>query len=342
MNAKGPDRISLSTALQGTPVTIFLQDSEGRFRWFENEQSVWANGNLVGMRADNVLDPASAIAFRQAKRTARQSGQQVTVELQALHTVALQGQPRFLKVTVRAVRDRDGTGHAFLCSAIDITEEKQREQTLRALMLEVAHRSKNMLAMVLSLASQTARTSSSVKGFSRALTGRVQSLAKSQNVITDSEWAGATFHQLVRVQVTDIVPEGAQPVEVDGDDLMFSPNAAIHIGLALHELVAQAWTKGTLIDSDGSISIHCFVDRDPTGAPVARLVWAEAFGESSRKHQEAADGFSRAVLERVVPGAVNGNARVKVEANTVRYDLTVDASEFRRLPKAAAEARSGT
>lgn len=328
MNERAPDRQSLSTALQGTPVTIFLQDVDGRFRWFENEQSVWARGDLVGLRDDNVLEPGSVAVLRDARHEAAREGRPVTVELQALPAVGLERHGRFVKATVRALAGRDGAIGGYLCSCVDVTEEYLREQTLRALMQEVTHRSKNMLSMVLSLASQTARTSASVAGFSRTLTGRVQSLAMSQNVITDSEWRGAAFRELVRVQVIDRVPSDTRGVTVSGDDLLFSPSAAIHVGLALHELIARAWQNGTLTGPGGAVSISCALARNEAGLPFASMQWEELFGPRGGLAQEP-DGFSRAVLERVVPGAVKGEAQLSITEDRLRYRLTIDRSEIR-------------
>lgn len=207
MNVHEPDHNSLAIALEGSPVTIFFQTADGRFAWFENQQSVWARKDLVGLSDADVFNGASASAFATAKDDARRSGQPVTLELQTLSSVAADGKDCFLKVTVRPACDEAGRTSGFLCSSVEITEEKIREQTFKTLLMEVAHRSKNMLAMVLSLASQTARSSRSVDGFVRAFTGRIQSLAKSQNAVTDSDWRGARFSELVKLQVTDVVPD---------------------------------------------------------------------------------------------------------------------------------------
>lgn len=332
MNGRTPDRHSLSAALQGSPVTVFLQDAQGRFRWFENAQSVWARGDLVGLRDDDVLELDSVVAFGQARDAAAQTGEPVTVQLQALPAVGLERHGRFISLTLRALCGPGGDTRAFLCSCVDVTDDQLREQTLRALMQEVTHRSKNMLSMVLGLASQTARSSSTVADFSRTLTGRVQSLALSQNVITDSEWRGAPFHDLVRVQVIDRMPAEAPRIVVNGDNLLFSPPAAIHIGLALHELVARSWRNGTLSGPAGAITIRCALGRNDAGLVTASMQWDEAFSPSGGPPQ-GPDGFSRAVLDRVVPGAVNGDAHLSIEPGSLRYRLTVDGSEIRtRMP----------
>ncbi|WP_306051764.1 PAS domain-containing sensor histidine kinase [Oceaniradius stylonematis] len=328
MNVHEPDHNSLAIALEGSPVTIFFQTADGRFAWFENQQSVWARKDLVGLSDADVFNGASASAFATAKDDARRSGQPVTLELQTLSSVAADGKDCFLKVTVRPACDEAGRTSGFLCSSVEITEEKIREQTLKTLLMEVAHRSKNMLAMVLSLASQTARSSRSVDGFVRAFTGRIQSLAKSQNAVTDSDWRGARFSELVKLQVTDVVPLGASRIEIAGDDPTFSPSAAVHIGLALHELVTDALVNGALLDSRGTIRIDCNILTQDGSTPVAEIRWTEE-RRVQPEDAETQKGFSRTVLERVVPSAVNGEAQLDVDNHTVSYRLSVNFTEFR-------------
>ena len=48
---------------------------------------------------------------------------------------------------------------ASITTAVEMTEQKRREQTLRALLREVSHRSKNLLAIIQSIATQTGRYS---------------------------------------------------------------------------------------------------------------------------------------------------------------------------------------
>src|SRR5690606_3788624 len=108
-------------------------------------------------------------------------------------------------------------------------------------------------------------------------------------------------------------------VILTGGDFVFSANAALHIGLALHELGAAT------MQSDAAI--HITADRMPqvdgyTAAPL-RLRWEDS--EVSAKDMHA---FSRTLLERIAPAAVGGKA-VFVVSNTGRsYELTIAPNEF--------------
>ena len=91
-------------------------------------------------------------------------------------------------------------------TAVDITEQKRREQALRALLREVAHRSKNLLAIIQSIATQTGRYSETVDDFLSRFRGRLQSLASTQDLVTSSDWRGAALQDLVLDRLPAIPP----------------------------------------------------------------------------------------------------------------------------------------
>ena len=90
----------------------------------------------------------------------------------------------------------------IVTTAVETTEQKRREQTLRVLLREVSHRSRNLLAIIQSIATQTGRYSSTIDGFLSGFRGRLQSLASSQDLVTSSNWRGADLGDLLLGQVS--------------------------------------------------------------------------------------------------------------------------------------------
>lgn len=81
----------------------------------------------------------------------------------------------------------------LITTGVNVTELRMREQVLKILLREVIHCSKNLLAIMQSIAVQTARFSDSVISFLKKFQGRIQSLSHSQDLVTDSNWKGALF-----------------------------------------------------------------------------------------------------------------------------------------------------
>ncbi|WP_158284704.1 sensor histidine kinase [Oricola cellulosilytica] len=318
-----PDKDLVLKSLSGSAVTIFFQDVEGVFRWFVNPQSLWATGDLTGQKEDVVLGSEALKKLQEAKRTVLASGERGAVEL-AVTPPNDTGDPRpfYIKLTIEPAFDAKRDVEGFVCSSIDISEQLKREQTLKNLLREVAHRSKNMLAMVLSLSGQTARVASTKDEFVRRFTGRLQSLAKSQDVITERDWHGSAFSDLVKRQVIDVVPFQDGHIEVTGEDPELGPNGTLHVGLALHELVTNALVHGSLTRPGGRVEINC----EDLGDYGFRLTWTESPRVISSAPK--AKSFGRTMLERIVPSAVNGQGTLDITDDAVIYSLDIGRTEI--------------
>ena len=103
--------------------------------------------------------------------------------------------------------------------------------------MKLATDPKICLTIVQSIASQTAYNSSGLDDFVSKFRGRLAALSASQDLVTESNWRGASFKQLATLQFMRYVEKGDSRVKVLGDDPILSPNGATHVGLALHELI---------------------------------------------------------------------------------------------------------
>ncbi len=219
----------------------------------------------------------------------------------------------------------DDADRTIVVTVMDTTERRSREQTLKVLLREVAHRSKNLLAIIQSVANQTGRFSGTIDDFLTRFRGRIQSMASSQDLITSTNWRGASFRDLVRGQVVRYVADPERAVRVTGPDLSLNPNASLHLGLALHELIVNSVSHGQLADPGGFIEIS--VRPDESGdAGVFVLEWRERVTRSGT--EEAIKRFGSAALERVVPAALNGTAEFHIGEHELRYRLVIPAENF--------------
>ena len=118
---------------------------------------------------------------------------------------------------------------------------------MRALLREVSHRSKNLLAIIQSIATQTGRYSGTIDSFLSRFRGRLQSLASSQDLVTSSNWRGADLRELVLGQVGRYVADPTRAHAASKAPIPISiPMRRLHIGLALHELAVNSVSYGAL------------------------------------------------------------------------------------------------
>jgi two-component sensor histidine kinase len=72
----------------------------------------------------------------------------------------------------------------------ELARRERREDHIRALLRELAHRSKNLLTVVLAIAQQTATCSHSVDEYGARLSSRMRGLAFTHDLIADEDWKG--------------------------------------------------------------------------------------------------------------------------------------------------------
>lgn len=295
--------------------------------WFENLQSVWASYDMIGRLYSEAFDQDGENTLKEALEASSGPDDPQTIVVKTKVDAIDQGRARTLKIVLRRVLNEEGVRRGAICSSVDITEEVRQTEIHRVLMLEVAHRSKNLLAMVLSLAAQTARSAPNIKSFLARFTGRIQSLAKSQDVITEMNWTGVGWLDLVRKQVTSVVPLGTIRISLEGDNLTLSPNASTHIGLALHELVSRSLAIGALSQPDGAVRIS-LEKSDDADASFAVMRWQDNIAGDGEACDNVEDNFSKTLLSRIVPSAVGGHAKLEVDENGLSYMLTIQKTDY--------------
>ncbi|MEP0323007.1 sensor histidine kinase [Bauldia litoralis] len=198
-------------------------------------------------------------------------------------------------------------------------------------MREVTHRSKNLLAIVMSLAAQTSRTARTVDDFLDRFNGRVQSMSRSQDLITEANWRGAQLSELIATQVESFAARGRQQVGLDGRDYYLKPNAALYVGLALHELAVNSVQTGALATPNGRVSVAVmalpgFNDQTDPTAPALSLTWSET-GEGPIEEPDREE-FGHVLLSRLVPLAVGGASELSGGPDGLRYALTLQRREI--------------
>lgn len=191
---------------------------------------------------------------------------------------------------------RVGDHRVVLETNRDISERRRADTVRNVLIAELNHRVKNTLAIVQSLASQTARTSKSMDEFVQSFTGRIHSLSVAHNVLTDTNWSNASVRDLVKSQV-DMSAASGNRVTIEGPDAFLAPQPALQLTLILHELATNAVEHGALSNNTGRVSVTWSIaPSDSSTPPRLNLVWRESGMEGIEAPQRR--GFGLNLIER--------------------------------------------
>lgn len=199
-------------------------------------------------------------------------------------------------------------------------DRQTAENEIRFLMREVAHRSKNQLTVVSSIAKQTARYARSFAGFQDAFQKRVHGLARSTDLLIAGGVAGVELRELVEAQIEPFAPSDGARVEIQGPPFRLSNQTAQTLGLALHELATNASKYGAFATPQGSLAVSWKVD-----AEHLHLVWRERVPRLRRRNP-AARGFGTEVIERMLGGALGAAIERTLHLNGLecRFAMPLD------------------
>lgn len=185
--------------------------------------------------------------------------------------------------------------------SFSLAEASQRrlaaERDIRFLMRELAHRSKNQMAVIAAMAKQTARGTSDIGVYVQSLERRIMGLARSTDLLLAHGRAGVSLRELVDLQLAPFLPHPPNRVVISGQDIRINPQGAQILGMALHELATNAMRFGAFTDPRGLLNVAWQVEEG-----FLRMEWREHL---SRPLEEAGpEGFGTTVLRAMVGGAL--------------------------------------
>ena len=209
--------------------------------------------------------------------------------------------------------------NALTVALSDASKElRRRHDHTEFLLRELAHRSKNQLAVIMGIASQTARHTTSTKDFIDQFSRRVQGLAKSQDLMVQRQWVGAPLEDLVRAHLDLFGVE--QRAEIAGPNLMLDGNAVQNVGFALHELATNATKYGALATSGARLQIRW----ELTAEGRVHIHWIES--GIARFEPPSRQGFGSLVVTKLVPQALQGIATIKFPEGGFHWHLDIPDS----------------
>ncbi len=193
-------------------------------------------------------------------------------------TVRLAKDGRRIDVMISAssIAMPDGTrGSAAIFT--DITERKRFEEQQRTLINELNHRVKNSLATIQSIAAHTFRDERH-RGALATFVARLIALSEAHNVLTASNWEGASLAEVVERTVAPHQTGDGARFLCAGPSVWLDPRGALALALALHELCTNAAKYGALSNPTGTVAIQWAIELDAAEGTQLSMRWVESGG----------------------------------------------------------------
>jgi two-component sensor histidine kinase len=214
------------------------------------------------------------------------------------------------------------------------------ERRLTAVIDELNHRVKNILAVIQSIVTRTLRHGSDIDVARELLIGRIHAMSNVVSLLSESQWQGVKLKGLFEARA---IPH-AERIAVSGPDIAVSARAAQSLSLLFFELASHSDEGLSLVGKHPHIVAHWEVTGEDSDVTF-RFRWEE-FNTSAATRREDSD-FGVILLDRVAPEALGGVSKRYFTDVSYVYELTapmetvVDMSErdrteqFSASPKAA-------
>jgi two-component sensor histidine kinase len=212
------------------------------------------------------------------------------------------------------------------------------ERRLTAVIDELNHRVKNILAVIQSIVTRTLRHGSDIDVARELLIGRIHAMANVVSLLSESQWQGVKLRGLFEARS---IPH-ADRIAVSGPDISVSARAAQSLSLLFYELASHSDEGLSLVGKHP----HVVAKWEVTGEEpetIFQFRWEE-FNTSEATRRPDSD-FGLILLDRVAPEALGGTSKRYFTEVSYVYELTapmatvVDMSERDRTEQISAPVR---
>jgi two-component sensor histidine kinase len=201
----------------------------------------------------------------------------------------------------------------------DAQEERRRFSERQELLIaELNHRVRNILSLIRGLVRQSLDPQADTRNTIALLEGRIESLARAHDQITQDNWSAAPLGRLIETEAAAYLGGKSQRLVCTGPQILLHPNAFSTLALVFHELMTNSAKYGALSDN-GSVQVEWRLDDDGD----LRIDWRERGGPAVQPPKR--QGFGTTIIQRSIPYDLGGHAEVRYVLTGLEADFCVPA-----------------
>lgn len=311
---------------------IFVTNSDGFITdWLPGAVEVfgWDADEVVGRPASMLFTPEDRETGEPEKELAeaRENGMAPNNRWH----LRKDGSRIFIQGSVRALT-HGGEQSGFLKIGQDVTQARHSNERRQVLLAELQHRTRNLMAVVQSIANKTARSSENISDFLARFGDRLGALNRVQGLLSTLKGSErVTFDELLESELTALGAYDADKnkLTVAGPRGVELRSSTVQtLALALHELATNASKYGALAQPAAHLSVEWSLDRRTDDErPWLCIEWRETGVKMpSEATAPAKGGQGRDLIERALPYQLEAETEYLFGENGVKCTIAVPVS----------------
>ena len=189
------------------------------------------------------------------------------------------------------------------------------ERRLTAVIDELNHRVKNILAVIQSIVTRTLRHGSDIDVARELLIGRIHAMSNVVSLLSESQWQGVNLKGLFEARA---IPH-ADRIAVSGPDIDVSARAAQSLSLLFFELASHSDEGLSLVGKHPNIVARWEVTGEEPNE-IFHFRWEESNTSAATRRLDS--DFGIILLDRVAPEALGGTSKRYFTEGSYVYELT--------------------
>jgi len=213
----------------------------------------------------------------------------------------------------------------------DITERRELEEQRESIAHELDHRIRNVLSVVSSLISLSARSAASVGELKDSLQERLRALAATQTFLRRGTRESISLSDLLLAELAHYrSPDGANVI-IEGEPVALSPTAVQPLALAIHELATNSAKYGAFSDPRGRVTVT-FEGMSEGDERLLSIEWRETGGPPVKPPVRR--GFGTAFIEQVIKMTFHAEVSVDYRPEGLVCRMTLPRAKVEEIPEA--------
>lgn len=305
------------------PLLCWIARGDGHLQWYNRRWHEYCGTTPEEMRGWGwraVIHPDHLPRVVQRWRDSLTSGEPYETDYLLRHH---SGEYRWSLARALPVRDASGRIMRWVGSCTDIHEEKLAAEHNEILSRELAHRIKNIFAVVCGLISLSARQEPEARGFAGRLVDRIMALGRAHEFArphsdrSRQQMPGTTLKAMIADLLSPYDLPDQPRIAIEGEDIAADDQAATPIALVVHELATNAAKYGALSTEQGRVAITVRGDGDDI-----LLDWSESGGPRLSGAPELT-GFGTRLAQMSVEQQLGGSIAREWAADGLKLTLRV-------------------